>query len=227
MEETRFPELTNKLLQLRPGDMSQEQFAKLLGISRAALSNYETGKRIPDALMLKTIAEKTGVSADFLLGLSCGSMSDKERQILTSEYTGLSPEAVEKLHDYSHLQGHDEEYLFVENFSRFIVLFYPKFLIRLAELKQWTDVAARRTSYIDQVDEKTNPEKIAALGKLLTESIDELEIRIFKFSEFCRQIPELLFNSDKIHGRLEDAAREKGLIYHDSVKEDDLLHGLY
>ncbi len=227
MEETRFPDLTEKLRKLRPADMSQEQFAKHLGISRAALSNYESGKRIPDALMLKTIAQKCDFSADLLLGISHEKMTDKERQILASEYTGISVEAIETLHTYAHLQGHDEEYLFVENFSRFIVQCYPKLLIRLAELKQWTDIAEERTSFIDLVNDKTDPKRIDALATLLTESIDELEIRIFKFSEFCRQIPELLFNSGAVHDRLEDKAIEKQLIYHEAVKEDDLISGLF
>ena len=40
----------------------------LLGVTRSAVSLWEIGKREPDFDMLKLIAEKSGVTVDYLLG---------------------------------------------------------------------------------------------------------------------------------------------------------------
>lgn len=49
-------------------DMSQEDLAKILNVSRSALSNYETGFREPDLNLLIKIADYFNTSADYLLG---------------------------------------------------------------------------------------------------------------------------------------------------------------
>ena len=45
----RFPEFREAFLELM-GDMTLEQFAKKLGMSRATVGFYAAGQRIPDAL---------------------------------------------------------------------------------------------------------------------------------------------------------------------------------
>ncbi|WP_158077360.1 LexA family protein [Caenibacillus caldisaponilyticus] len=47
---------------------TQQDLANLLGISRQAYSNYETGQREPDIESLKKLADYFGVSIDFLIG---------------------------------------------------------------------------------------------------------------------------------------------------------------
>ena len=80
--------------------MTQEAFASFLGLSRPTIGFYERADkengRVPDAETLQHICKKCEVSADYLLGLS-------DRQAVTeiSAYTGLSPEAVECLHQMS------------------------------------------------------------------------------------------------------------------------------
>ena len=187
MEEIRFPELTERLLKLRPEKTSQEQFAKLLGISRAALSNYETGKRVPDALMLKTIAEKTGVSADFLLGLSHGQQPDRELRILVSEYTGLSTAAVETLHAIACAPGRNNNAL--KYFSDFVSRFCGRFMHKLLLLEQSVFLAE------DSLREGETNMGYAVLRHTL-----------FDFSEFCKKIPDELFNSGKVFSDLEKKA---------------------
>lgn len=49
-------------------DISREEFAKKIGITYAALSKYETGKRAPDYEVLQKIADYFEVSTDYLLG---------------------------------------------------------------------------------------------------------------------------------------------------------------
>ncbi|WP_443081799.1 helix-turn-helix domain-containing protein [Sutcliffiella sp. NC1] len=59
----------NRLKQLR-GDKSQEEVAKKIGISRARLSHYETGRSEPDTEIIQKLATYYNVSTDYLLGIS-------------------------------------------------------------------------------------------------------------------------------------------------------------
>lgn len=49
------------------GEASQEDFAKEIGVSRSALTNYEAGRRLPNDLTLAKIAEIAGVPVQELL----------------------------------------------------------------------------------------------------------------------------------------------------------------
>lgn len=94
-EAPRFPEFRAAFLDLM-GDMTLQEFADKLGMSRATVGFYAAGKRIPDALGIKTIAEKCNVSADWLLGLSetkeiCGDVN------LVCNYTQLNADAIETI----------------------------------------------------------------------------------------------------------------------------------
>ena len=51
-------------------NLSQKEFADLLGINPVTLSHYENEKREPDLDQLVTFCQKLSVSADYLLGLS-------------------------------------------------------------------------------------------------------------------------------------------------------------
>lgn len=50
--------------------MTQESLANTLGISRAALSHYETNRREPDHETITKIANHFHVTTDYLLGLT-------------------------------------------------------------------------------------------------------------------------------------------------------------
>lgn len=45
--------------------LTQEQLAVLLGVTRATVSNYETGRRAPHIKELERIAKTLGVSLDY------------------------------------------------------------------------------------------------------------------------------------------------------------------
>lgn len=98
-EAPRFPEFRAAFLELM-GDMTLQEFADKLGMSRATVGFYAAGKRIPDALGIKTIAEKCNVSADWLIGLSDVKSLDTDCKIVC-RYTGLSEESVVKLNEAS------------------------------------------------------------------------------------------------------------------------------
>lgn len=91
----KLPIFEKRFLQLREEkDMSQDAFAKFLGISRPTVGFYENGDRIPDALILEKIARKCEVPSDWLLGLS---ESDTASYALIEHTTGLTPEAIDLL----------------------------------------------------------------------------------------------------------------------------------
>lgn len=78
--------------------INQVILAGALNIQRQTVSNYANGQSVPDAEMLKKIADYFGVSTDYLV-----EKSDVETPNVTvkemCEYTGLSEKAVEALHD--------------------------------------------------------------------------------------------------------------------------------
>ncbi len=58
----------DNLVELRKiHDMSQEELADIIGVSRQTLSKYETGESLPDIEKCKLIANAFGVSIDDLL----------------------------------------------------------------------------------------------------------------------------------------------------------------
>lgn len=79
MEQAKPLRFAERFSKLR-GDESQKDFAARIGISRPTVGFYENGDRLPQADVLKQIAERCGVSTDWLLGLS-DYTEDTARQI--------------------------------------------------------------------------------------------------------------------------------------------------
>lgn len=67
--KNKFPIFQERFRLLR-GDLTQEEFANKIGISRPTVGFYENGERMPDALVLKRIADTCDTSIDWLFGLS-------------------------------------------------------------------------------------------------------------------------------------------------------------
>jgi transcriptional regulator with XRE-family HTH domain len=60
---------SQRLEQLRlKKELTQQQMADILGVTRQAYGNYESGKREPDFSTLTRLANFFGVSVDYLLG---------------------------------------------------------------------------------------------------------------------------------------------------------------
>ena len=94
----RVEKLRNKLT------LSQPEFAQLLGLElpkgRSTVNNWEQGAVQIKSDDLTLISQKTGYSVDWLLGLVDDSNYSNDETIrLISDYTGLSTEAVERLHN--------------------------------------------------------------------------------------------------------------------------------
>lgn len=76
--------------------ISQKALAERLGITQAALSNYEKGTRQPSIDQLVSIAKGFNTSVDYLLGISNVETLDDDVKAI-SNYTGLSDDAIEDL----------------------------------------------------------------------------------------------------------------------------------
>ena len=64
--------------------LSQEELAEKLGVSRQAVSKWETGEALPEITKLKGLAEVFGVTADFLL-------NDNEDVYVKGQVKSLDP----------------------------------------------------------------------------------------------------------------------------------------
>lgn len=61
----------NRLKELRTEKkLTQDKLAEETGLSQAALTNWENGKRVPGATAVITLANYFGVTTDYLLGVS-------------------------------------------------------------------------------------------------------------------------------------------------------------
>ena len=89
-----FPE---RLKSLRDAiGVSQTEFAAYMGISRASLSYYENGERIPDIKFLIDLHVKTGCSLYYLLGYTSAM---REANQVVNSLTGLSDDAIFSISD--------------------------------------------------------------------------------------------------------------------------------
>jgi transcriptional regulator with XRE-family HTH domain len=68
-------ELRQKFREIR-GALSQKEFAKRVGVNRALICCYESGKRSPSFASLKKIAKYGGVSVGYLSGEEEGPLSN-------------------------------------------------------------------------------------------------------------------------------------------------------
>ena len=92
-KKDKMPIFAARFSELR-GERTQAEFAQFLGISRATVGFYENGERVPDALVLRQIAERCGVTTDYLVGLSDNRGIDN---VNIGRITGLSDAAIDVL----------------------------------------------------------------------------------------------------------------------------------
>lgn len=79
--------------------LSQSKVAERLYTTQSQVSKYENGEIEPGIDMLCKFAEFYGVSTDYLLGRAREKPIEEQKQAAAA-YTGLSEEALEKLHDW-------------------------------------------------------------------------------------------------------------------------------
>lgn len=75
-------------------NMSQEELAKAIGVTRLSISNYERGTRTPDVIILNKLADTLSVTSDYLLGRSDAKKAENED---IAKRLGLSEKAIDIL----------------------------------------------------------------------------------------------------------------------------------
>ena len=70
----------------RARHLSQEELARILGVTSTAISNYESGKREPEIDIIKKAADYFCTSVDYIVGFSDlenKNLSKEEEKLLT------------------------------------------------------------------------------------------------------------------------------------------------
>lgn len=105
-----FAEKLKKLRGTR--NLTQEEFAKEINVTKGAVAMWETGKRTPDLAMIKNIAAYFNVSVDELVGNSVdrGVLDDTDENlvILNRKAKKLSPEKRKRLLDMVELMFEED-----------------------------------------------------------------------------------------------------------------------
>lgn len=94
--------LQNRLKELRKElNLTQEEVAKKIGLTKSAYGYYEQGKTVPDAYMLSNLAKIFDVSTDYLLGRTLvRNHIDTVAAHKANPHEDLPEEAQEQLNDY-------------------------------------------------------------------------------------------------------------------------------
>ncbi len=106
--------LDKRLRELRISlQLTQQEIADKLHISRVRYNQYETGKRQPDNEMLKIISNFYKVSVDYLIG------NDPEQATLDEELQQLlnDPDTLVAFKDFKNLSDSDKQEII--NFIKF------------------------------------------------------------------------------------------------------------
>ncbi|AEE96927.1 helix-turn-helix domain-containing protein [Mahella australiensis] len=107
--------LYERLVELRKErKMTQEELANVLGISRSALSLYETDKRQPDFQTICRLADFFNVSVDYLLGRTddrCGVARTTYKAGNKADFILRDPDIREALDELDYITADEKESL--------------------------------------------------------------------------------------------------------------------
>jgi len=88
----KLPIFQKRFNELR-GEMSQDEFAKFIGVSRATVGFYENGERVPDAITLIKIADVCDIDVEYLLGRSDVRRGSADDRVLQKRF-GFDDKAI-------------------------------------------------------------------------------------------------------------------------------------
>ena len=186
MGTSRLPIFQERFKELR-GKMTQSQFAEKLGISRPTVGLYESGARIPDAEVLRDIADKCQVSSDYLLGLSEVQSGDPNFQV-ACKYTGLTEEAVFCLQRLPSIGN---------AFSEIICEYGIPVSHALNDLGDAVVFAKKQHETMKQEIE-SDPDKIVKFFPYYQRIVENLELALFRFERECRRIPDEIYETSNL-----------------------------
>lgn len=181
---TNTEKFASNLIKLREeNNMTQEQFAKKIGITRQSLSLYEKAERTINIDVLTTITKKFDVSADYLLGLSEVKSVDNDIKV-ACKYTKLTETSLYNLERINCVPNIKEfrKYSLTDILNR--ILENINFFILVGEATQYSSHIYRQSlsKYLTPTKESSEEER--------NECRDELITTLQKYNEF---------NNDKRH----------------------------
>lgn len=95
-----------KVLRIK-NELSQQQLADMVLVNRSTITNWETGRRIPDIIMIKRLAECLGVHVNTLL--EGDAVADEKLEIIVVDDEKIvlsdSMEAVERVFPHALIAG--------------------------------------------------------------------------------------------------------------------------
>ena len=146
--------------------ISQDQLAKILGVSKSTLGLYETGDTLPDAKTLRDLAVYFEVSSDFLLHLS--DYESKVSEEITAREMGLSEGFARGLKHLNKTPGGDG-YIFVLNRLSECV----HFVALIQQISRYMRKIADIKNKIDHLPEDSiiNEERNVRLEKFLVSDV--------------------------------------------------------
>lgn len=171
-----------KLKELRKEvGLNQTELAEELGASRASISAYENGDRVPDIEFLEATALYFDVSCDWLLGISDIETADLDVNMIC-KYTGLSEQAVYNLSKAS--MTRDGDHIRLEGLSH--LFSYSKHLISSFDQNLYEVFTAPNGLEVDDADElflETMEEQREKEGMSLVDSLRELGAEVISPGE--------------------------------------------
>lgn len=166
---------------------SQADLADALGEKRETVKFWEAGKRYFKAGDIIAIANHFGVSADYLLGRSEAPTSDKDLQAVC-DYTGLSPDTVERLRKIPSYVGGKESFPLLDEA---LSLFSTDLCFKLLRIEK---ASAAVQPVFDRAASVTR-ENWGEMYDALSAAQKELELSLFSFSELSREMAEGMFSA--------------------------------
>jgi transcriptional regulator with XRE-family HTH domain len=89
-----------RLIELREGyDMDQQSLAKRIGVSKAAISRYESNEMQPTLRVMLKIKKEFGVSLDWLAGYEDAEKQQYTQIINDCESADIKPEKLQQIID--------------------------------------------------------------------------------------------------------------------------------
>lgn len=188
-------------LRLDAGE-TQQELADSLGVKRETVNQWENGTRQIKAEAIRKLAQHFNTSADFLLGLTKANTGDKNLQFVC-DYTGLSENSIRGLlRAKRFFHKKDASNTLVNNFVS------GYFSMTMLYLSRVQDSAEQAKEILAQT-QKDYPDLNAFKGNLwdiinpLSAAEDALGMSLFRFSRFCDDIPDCLYNAGNTLGNIE------------------------
>lgn len=76
---------------MEQADLKQSALSEQAGISKAAISQYLSGKNTPNQERIKALADVTGVTFDFLMGYGAAPVTDAPPPVKKNQREGSGP----------------------------------------------------------------------------------------------------------------------------------------